>query len=1014
MRAALVSIVLAVATVAVPVSAQAIAQSYHLNIPRQPLDGALKDLAQQTGLQIARFSDTPGGSALVGPLSGDMSVDQALTSLLKMSGLTYKVVNDRTIAVMLPGADPAAAASTQASGTDQASPPTSDNSKEGKKDSSDQFRVAQVDQGQTSSPSTVEKSSEQLPKKQPVLEEVIVTGSRIPTTAAQQVQPVQSFTRDDMLQSGQTTVATFLNTLPDVSLSSDSSGARTFLGQATVQLHGLPIGTTLVLLNGRRVEDSSTGFFDLNSLPASAVERIDVLPIGGSAVYGSDALGGTVNIVLRTNFTGVEVNAKITHADELTERDADFALGKSWDRGSISLLGNYQDLTGLLGLDRAATSSVTAIPPAADPLLTWDICAPGTVYSLNGQNLPGLSAPEASIPAGISGVPTIGDFVGTAGRTNQCRTVQYESLTAPVTRFGGLLSGHYALSDSADLFLEVLGSHSHQEFASSPLIMPSFTFFGSTLGANNPYNPFGEAVGISFAYPGMLAVFDDTEDLVRPLVGVRGALFGSWHYEVTAYVSRDRRLATIPSGETAITAGTGLVENALQSPNPATALNPFTSGPPGSAALLQSLEGVPQIDSYVNETNEAEAVLRGPLFDLPAGAVQAVGGAQFAHDSEKTFSNAASVNLDLARRSSAVFAETQIPILGSTGHLDSGNRLTATLAGRYDHSNDFGGKASWQAGLLWTPTESLSIRSGYGTSYRAPLLQEIGGGVQASFQGGGYVDPFRGGQPVTLVDEIIAANPNLKPETGDSFALGASYSESAFQTSLTFFSVSIANYIAIPNEQTLIDYPSLFPGGIERAPPTPQDLQKGWLGQITQINDLYFNFGDLHVAGVDGDARYTFATRVGDLVPSVALADVVRWRAALSPGLPEVSYLSQATELGPGFAPRWKGTVALAWKLQAWSASVTGRYIGRYRDYQDFVPNNNELGNFWLCDFNARYEIGRGLSSNNAWLSGASITLGAINILNTTPQFSYSSVGYDPAEADIRGRIVYLGVGLKW
>jgi hypothetical protein len=106
--------------------------------------------------------------------------------------------------------------------------------------------------------------------------------------------------------------------------------------------------------------------------------------------------------------------------------------------------------------------------------------------------------------------------------------------------------------------------------------------------------------------------------------------------------------------------------------------------------------------------------------------------------------------------------------------------------------------------------------------------------------------------------------------------------------------------------------------------------------------------------------------------------------------------------------------VALAWKLQAWSASVTGRYIGRYRDYQDFVPNNNELGNFWLCDFNARYEIGRGLSSNNAWLSGASITLGAINILNTTPQFSYSSVGYDPAEADIRGRIVYLGVGLKW
>ena len=124
MRVALLTMVLAVAAVAVPVSAQAVTQSYHLNIPRQPLDGALKDLAQQTGLQIARFSDTPGGSALVGPLSGEMTVGEALTSLLVRSGLTYRMVNDRTIAVVASRSE--AGASAQSSAPDQSSTAGSD------------------------------------------------------------------------------------------------------------------------------------------------------------------------------------------------------------------------------------------------------------------------------------------------------------------------------------------------------------------------------------------------------------------------------------------------------------------------------------------------------------------------------------------------------------------------------------------------------------------------------------------------------------------------------------------------------------------------------------------------------------------------------------------------------------------------------------------------------------------------------------------------------------------------
>jgi len=180
-RVALLTMVLAVAAVAVPVSAQAVTQSYHLNIPRQPLDGALKDLAQQTGLQIARFSDTPGGSALVGPVSGEMTVGEALTSLLVKSGLTYKMVNDRTIAVVAPGPEPRASAQSSATGQASAAPSDDGQAKEGKKSSSDGLRVTQTDSSPHSQPSSVEKQADESSstKKSNELEEITVTGSHI-------------------------------------------------------------------------------------------------------------------------------------------------------------------------------------------------------------------------------------------------------------------------------------------------------------------------------------------------------------------------------------------------------------------------------------------------------------------------------------------------------------------------------------------------------------------------------------------------------------------------------------------------------------------------------------------------------------------------------------------------------------------------------------------------------------------------------------------------------------------
>jgi hypothetical protein len=298
-----------------------------------------------------------------------------------------------------------------------------------------------------------------------------------------------------------------------------------------------------------------------------------------------------------------------------------------------------------------------------------------------------------------------------------------------------------------------------------------------------------------------------------------------------------------------------------------------------------------------------------------------------------------------------------------------------------------------------------------------PLLQQILGGLQSSFidtfGATGLVDPFRGGESVVSERVSFASNPNLKPETGDATTLGLVYSNHGFEISLSYFNIHIASYIFAPDLQTLVDNPGAFPGAITRAPPTAQDQQQGFLGRITAVNDSYFNFGSLRVAGFDADLRYAVDTRLGQFTPSLALANVYRWDSALTPNAPAVSYLSQATVTGPGFAPRWKGTTALAWRRGPFAASLAGRYVGRYKDYQESVPNTHELGQFWIVDLNTRYDLGRGLFPVSRSLTGTYLAVGAVNLFDRLPQLTYN-LPFDPAESDIRGRFVYGQIGIQF
>jgi iron complex outermembrane receptor protein len=972
--------------------AQIAGDKIHVDIPAQNLSSALTQFGRETGTEIV-FTPEAVNQKISTAVKGEFAREKAIAMILAGTGLTYRITAQGAIVI---NAAPGPKASGAGSGaSDQAA-------RLAQSDIANSQSVSDERQGTKLSDS---RSNETDKAK---LSEIVVTGTRIRLHATEdEAQPIYVYTRQKIETSGQTSVADFLNTLPQVSLQNVQSFNQTIGSGVSVQLHGLPVGSTLVLIDGHATETGRFGFLDLGTIPVAAVERVEIIPVGSSAIYGSNALAGVVNIVLRKNYDGIEANLKYGEASGTNATDANFSAGQSWDRGGFSLTADFQHQSTLMGSERGITSAANLGP--ADLFSSTDACFPGNVYSLTGQNLPGLNSTQAAIPANLHGTPTIQDFRSGVGQSNTCSIRRNIALIPEQQQESALASAHYDLSDRVELFAQALYSHkAGNSDAGSYVSLFGGSFGENVLSASNPFNPFGQAVGISYAYPGALTnyAFDDTA--VRPLIGLRGTWGGGWHWEVNAFYSYDG--LRVNDAQT----NYAQISNVLASPDPSTALNPFTSGPPAAPQVLNSFL-MPALDVYENSLVSGQAIMSGPLFRLPSGEVDAVFGGEYSRDRESENSVYVPVPLVLRRSSYALFTEARMPLIARHEQSGTGDTLTLSLAGRFDHSDDFGGKPTYQAGLEWRPYTSFLLRAAYGTAYRAPLLSELAGATSPFPQP--IVDPARGNQAYS-VPTFAGPNPNLNPETGSSENIGVVYASEGgkgLKVSLTWWKIDYLNFIGTESPQSLVDFPNLFPPGlITRAPPTASDIQQGFLGPITSIKDIPVNYGQIVVAGFDMDASYTVHTALGEITPSLAVTETYRWDEALVPGAPVERAVSQLDGLLlAGFSPRWKGSASLNWARAAYSASFTGRYVGHYDDYTVYGgPQPHELGKFWLYDLNLHCDLGQ-VFAGSALLKGSYFALGGVNIFNTLPKFEYVD-RYDTNEADIRGRFLYAQVGKKW
>lgn len=938
-------------------------REYHLNIARQPIRGALHDLSRQTGLQVGFLARSPNEEELVlGPVTGTYTMDGALDTLLDHSGLAHKRVNARTVAVVSPPPAKLAAAT-------------------GSEQSAAFNRIA------------VGRQSTDIAG----IEDVIVTGSRLGQTG-EGAAPVTLFSRQKLDELGVSAISEVLSFLPQQPY---SRWAGTEAGGAQfAEMRGLGIDTTLVLINGRRVTPSAANVgrnaFDLNTIPLAAVERIEVLSDSASAVYGADAVGGVINVILKRDIAYPVMEASYGTADGGgEERRLSAAAGHTDSRLSASVIVDYFDRDFLLGQERDRWRNQDYTRFGSIDVRSTE-ASRGNVSSLTGDNLPGLNAPVAAVPAGATGTLSVADFAATAGQLNMESLDRFSSIVPAAERMSAAAFLTVALTPETDLFGEFLYTDKQSETQAFPA-----TPYGVVVPAENPYNPFNEPVLVNrlFTELGPRRTVVESE-FFRETVGIRLPV-GSWDLEVSAVASQEEASSHITNELDVL-----LLNEAIAATDPAQTLNLFQDGPAASPAVMNALRAAPNVYGYESDGFQGSAIGRGTLFNLPGGNVDMAIGAEWRRE-KMLFDDFVRISRD--RNVSAAFTELRVPLIGASQRVTGVRNLSLTLAARYDEYTDFGDTVNPQYGVVWKPTADLTVRASYGTSFRPPSLYELF--APRTPVPGFAVDPRRDGE-ISFPMFTTGGNADLDPIEAESLSAGLVFTPSALEPlrlSLTYWEIKLDHRVAFFQPDIVLANEALYPQRVTRDAPSPADIAAGLPGAISNIDITPINFGTLETSGVDVAASYSFNVAGGTLTPSLSATWVGKYDAVKVPNTPAVDRVGVADSSGT--ITDWKVIGSLSWTRNWLSLTATGRFVPGYDDTSLLTQERTgrRISSQTIMDLQGVVTFDALPAFVGGWLDGTKFTIGANNLFDKSP--SYSDVlyvaGYDASLSDLRQRFVY-------
>lgn len=974
-----------------------VAARYRIDQPQQPLGESLRAIARQTGASVL-FDPSKVSGRMSKAVSGQLTAAEAITLAAEGSGLVTTVMADGAIVVRAAGS-PVTAPSAHPPSLVPASAP---------RGAVAPAVSAALDEGEQDVRVHADDAAASLGR-------VEVTGSRLKRIDADGPTPVNVYTRADIDRSGQPTLERFLSSLNEASVSTGEGAAGQTTGQGSVQLRGLPLGSTLVMINGRRVQavgSSSGNYFNLSLIPMAAVERVEIVPVGSSAVYGGDALAGVVNIILKKSLDGLLLESRVASGRGVGDRSVSVGTGGGSAMGAYLLLGSYNKTTPLTMAEREFFRDGDYRRFGGVDARTRS-CTPGTVSSANGANLPGLSSSFAAIPAVALGQPlTAASFVATAGQANLCNPLANghgQALVYETETYSLHAAGERRLTQTWSVFGELTYAR-HRLRAEQGGIQLNNVL----VPANNPHNPFGVAVRVTARLGpenGAEMLARDT-DFKRVLFGVRGDIGAGWDLEASVSSTRDDGGSRLTNTSAKVPARTA----ALGASTVDAALNPFTTGLAASEAVLRSIWSASVRDSH-GRKDQASAFLRGSVAEISTGSVDVIAGLETARDRYRTVT-VGTFDILGRRSNSAAYGELRVPLwrgqadLGAPAAAGAGPRASwevaaLTVAARRDHYSDFGSANTVQAGLEVRPTRATLLRASTATSFKPPtLLQANVDEVRYTTEAFGLLDPTRANAPIVGGEVLRATNVNLNPERGRAFSLGAVWEpESAAGTRLaaTVWRVKINGLISLLWPQVALDNEALFPGFVTRAPAVG-----GVPGAVTQVFYSEVNYGHVDTAGADMEVAHAWKAAGAKWTVSAGGTRTNRYDVVVAPGAPVEHRLGRRAV--DYWAPKWRARLSAGVEQGAWSVGVTSRFLGSYRD---MAPSERELGGFWVHDLAATVNLKRLGFGLSAW-KDASLSLAIANVADRQPEYVGTSPFYDVTQADWRGRYTNVRLSMSW
>jgi len=973
------------------------AQTRSFDVPAQSLDRAVSALGRQADIQIVAVKKLTRGKSSRA-VKGSMTAEQALAALLQGSGLaarrlganSYTIVADPNVA----GAVADAPARGQAAGSPK--------------------RTASLEGDDQNTGVSASASAGDA-------DEILVTGTHIPGGGAIGSTAI-SIDRKKISEIGRATVAETIQTLPqNVSLGSRleaaAGAAQNFqlsglTAPVGANLRGLGTDATLTLLNGRRMAPTGYGtVVDLSQIPLSAVDRIDVVADGASAIYGSDAVGGVVNIILRRDFSGFETAVRADFASNYRQYQFSQAMGHAWTTGNILVALDYQRNSRLAATDRSRFTDDLRAFGGLDQRSTFanpgTISAGGRTYAIpSGQDGRGLSA--SSLVA------------GTSNKVNY-----WSGLDAipQVKRWSVIASGHQdlgaiTLSFDALFSRKELRQNTHQvdRTLNVPIANPFFV------------TPVAGARTVSVQYSflrelGPAQLKSDVDDY-SITGGLDWRLSSDWLLTASATQSVDDQ-----NSITENLTNSFYLNQALADINAATALNVFGDGTNNNPATLATLRGFSASHAKFRQRT-ASLNLGGSLFDISGGAVRiAIGGeirGERLINSSTSFtttsqsSTLAAAAIDKNRSIKAVYGELSVPLVSASNELPGIRELTLTGALRYEHYNDFGNSINPKLGARYEPFRGLAVRGTYGTSFKAPTLQALG--QPTLYNSTTRPDPSSPTGTINVL-QVQGGNPGLGPEKATTWSAGFDARPfTGFKVGVSYFNIDYRDRILSLNGgdlSVLFSRPDIYssvivrnidPGFVQAAYASPFFLA-GTQFPVSQLGAIILagpvNIGKVRQAGIDIDVNWTVDTRAGRFAASASATHLTQYNVKRTATSAAANNLDQL-----GFPLSWRGRGGLSWSRGAADAGLFVNYVGSYNNIS--VTPSRPISSWTTFDLHLGVSSEKGASGV---MGGLRVALDVRNLFNRAPPVVANAIGltgYDGDQASILGRVVSLSVRKSW